>query len=78
MVSFLVRKASTLAWSRCAASVSFSSSPWRVLVLRLQVGDLLLERGAARQRLPGQVLTAQRQRLAALVLQLGRLLLQLR
>ncbi len=28
MVSFLVRNASTLAWSRWEASVSFSSSPW--------------------------------------------------
>ncbi len=30
IVSFFVRKASTLAWSRWAARVSFSSSPWSV------------------------------------------------
>ena len=41
------------------------------LVLRLQVGDLLLEGGTAGERLAGQVLAAQRERLAALVLQLG-------
>lgn len=46
-------------------------------VLRLQVGDLLLEGGAAGQRLAGEVLTAERERLAALVLQLGGLLLEL-
>lgn len=46
-------------------------------MLRLQVGDLLLERGAAGQRLTRQVLAAERQRLAALVLQLGRLPLEL-
>ena len=40
-------------------------------MLRLQVGDLLLERGAAGQRLAGEVLAAERERLAALVLQLG-------
>lgn len=31
MVSFFVRKESTLAWSRWLARVSFSSSPWRLL-----------------------------------------------
>lgn len=46
-------------------------------VLRLQVGDLLLECGAPGQRLAGQILAAERERLAALVLQLGRLSLQL-
>lgn len=47
------------------------------LVLRLQVGDLLLERGTAGQGLAGQVLTAEREGLAALVLQLGGLALEL-
>ncbi|CAM5678041.1 hypothetical protein STENM327S_07063 [Streptomyces tendae] len=46
-------------------------------VLRLQVGDLLLECRAPGERLAGQVLAAQRQRLAALVLQLARLGLEL-
>ncbi len=46
-------------------------------VLRLQVRHLLLEGGAARERLAGQVLAAEGERLAALVLQLGGLRLQL-
>src|SRR4051812_14461121 len=46
-------------------------------VLCLEVRHLLLQRGTAGQRLAGEVLPAERERLAALVLQLARLRLQL-
>ena len=75
MVSFLVRKASTLACSRWEATVSFSSSAcsWAYCVCSssswLCADDLRVE------RLPGEVLAAHRERLARLVLELVRLLL---
>ena len=77
MVSLRVRKASTLACSRCEARVSFSSSACSAACCGGQVGHLLLQAGPAGQRLAGQVLAAGGERLAALVLQLVRLLLQL-
>ncbi len=46
-------------------------------MLRLQVGDLLLEGRPAGQRLAGEVLAAEREGLAPLVLQLGGLGLEL-
>ena len=77
MVSFWVRKDSTLACSRCEASVSFSSSPWSWALLRLEVGHLAGERRLAGQRLAGEVLAAHRQRLLGLLGELVGLLLQL-
>ena len=77
MVSLRVRKASTLACSRCEASVSFSSSACSWRVLGGQVGLLLLHAGAAGQGLAGEVLAAGGERLPALPLELVGLLLEL-
>ena len=77
MVSFFVRKASTLAWRRCAARVSFSSSPCSVWCCTSRSVTCCWSAAATGQRLAGQVLAAERERLAALVLQLGGLALEL-
>ncbi len=78
MVSFLVRNASTLACSRCEASVSFSSSPCSWACCGAQVADLAGQAGLAGQRLAGEVLAPHRQRLLGLLGQLVLLLLELR
>ena len=76
MVSFCVRKASTLACSRCEAAVSFSSSACRFWYCGLQVADLGRQRGLAGQRLAGQVFPPGTQRRPGLAVQLVLLLLQ--
>ncbi len=77
MVSFLVRKASTLACRRWLAATSFSSwscscacCAWRSEIWRGQAG-------AAGQRLAGEVLAAAGERGLGLLLELGALLLEL-
>ena len=76
-VSFFVRNASTLACSRCDAVVSFSSSACRLACWVCRSAHLLLQAGAAGERLAGQVFATGGQRLLRLALELRRLLVQL-
>ncbi len=76
MVSFCVRKRSTRicsSWEVCDELLLLLAD---LVVLGLELGQLLAQRGPARQRLAGQVLVALPQRRLGLALQLVGLLLQ--
>ena len=77
MVSFRVRKASTLACSRWEAWVSFSSSPCSCAYCACRSASWLCDADRRVQRLAGQVLAAGRQRVPGLPLELVRGLLEL-
>ena len=77
IVSLRVRKASTLACSCCEARVSFSSSPWSWACCSLRSASWPVSAGLAGERLAGEVLAADLDRLLGLPGELARLALQL-
>jgi len=71
MVSFCVRKASTLDCSRWEGGGQLLLVRLQRLVLRLQVADLGLQPRLAGQRLAGELFAPAAQRLPGLAVQLG-------
>ena len=71
MVSLRMRNASVLAWQPLQREGELFLLPLQRDLLLLQVGDLGQDRRAADQRLPGQILAADAERLLRLGLQLA-------